>query len=117
MPSRYTIKDVQLYAADHNGRCLSKEYIDQYTPLTWQCEKGHTWEADFIVIRQGGWCKQCLKQKEKEKRWNGLIALVKEKGGKCLSKKYTSTNDKYKIVCSAGHKWFNTYQNLMWGTW
>jgi len=118
MPKSYTIKDMQSYASDHNGACLSKEYIDAHTPLKWRCEKGHTWEADFQIIRQGGWCPSCIKkQQDKEERLEELKSIAKERGGICLSKEYINTDAKLEFKCKKGHIWKGNPGNVKNGSW
>ena len=62
MPIRYTINHMQAIAKEHGGKCLSNIYFDEYTLLKWMCMHGHTWDAPYSIVRQGGWCEQCLKK-------------------------------------------------------
>jgi hypothetical protein len=102
MPKIYTINDMQEYAANYGGRCLGKEYIDLRSPLKWQCDKGHTWDADFRIIQQGGWCKQCSKYKNQLQE---IKAIAKERGGLCLSEIYVNSATRVLWQCKEGHKW------------
>jgi len=56
---RKTIEDMQNIAKSRNGKCLSREYINDGTKLEWQCSKGHAWEAIPSNIKQGKWCPYC----------------------------------------------------------
>jgi len=114
MPKNYTIKDMQSYATDHNGTCLSKEYIDTSTPLKWRCENGHIWEADFQIIRQGGWCVQCEK---KQKRLEEVQEIAEKKGGRCISVEYVHSETKLKFECSKGHQWWALHYHIKTGKW
>jgi len=42
---KLTIKEMQEIAESRGGKCLSKEYVNNYTKLKWQCDEGHTWKA------------------------------------------------------------------------
>ena len=86
MPKRYTIEDMQTYVINYGGKCLSKEYINAATLLKWRCEKDHTWEADFQIIRQGSWCQQCAKQNRKEQILEDIKAIAAKRRIKCLSR-------------------------------
>ena len=108
MPVRYTLKDMQLIARDHGGKCLSKEYIDTETPLAWMCERGHTWDSPYSILRQGGWCVQC----SKGQRLEVMQEFAKEKGGKCLSTVYINSDTKLKWGCNKGHTWDALYGNM-----
>ena len=54
-------------AAGHGGKLLSEKYINNYTPLLWQCSKGHQWYTPPKSIKQGSWCPECKKEKGKSK--------------------------------------------------
>jgi hypothetical protein len=97
---------MQERAALLGGKCLSKKYVDASTPLDWQCEHGHRWEAAYYVIRQGGWCRQCARGEVQAERFKLLQAIAKKKGGKCLSPLYINTHTKLKWQCRYGHQWW-----------
>jgi len=50
-------------AAKFRGGTLVSDIVevgDVYTPLSWSCAKGHTFEASmYLVMRAGHWCPQC----------------------------------------------------------
>lgn len=48
-------------ASDRKGKCLSKEYINNKTPLGFECNNGHKWKAALGDIRKGSWCPNCGK--------------------------------------------------------
>lgn len=80
MPIRYTIKNMQAVALEHDGKCLSKEYVSESTPLAWMCQRGHTWDAPYSIVKQGGWCVQCAKKEaEKQERLENLQKIAQEK--------------------------------------
>ena len=107
---------MQLYAKDFGGKCLSKEYINESTPLTWRCEIGHTWDARFQIIKQGGWCPQCTKHRKKEQILEDIKEIVSKKGYKCLSKEYINDSTKLEFKCSQGHIWMATPNNIKNGS-
>ena len=61
---RKTIKDMHLLADKKNGKCISTEYRGSHNKLTWQCHKGHTWEAKPNKISTGQWCPKCARTKK-----------------------------------------------------
>ena len=107
------------YVTGKGGNCLSKEYINESSPLIWRCEKGHTWDADFQIIRQGGWCTQCLKREKICKdRLQEMKKIAVSKGGKCLSSEYIDMNHKLDWQCAEGHKWSVSPTPVFYhGTW
>ena len=58
-----TIEDMQKIAENRDGECLSKEYINNDSKLTWQCKDGHQWEASPSRIKLGHWCPSCVRKK------------------------------------------------------
>lgn len=56
---RRTIEDMQALAAAHDGRCVSKRYVDQDTKLRWECERGHRGWTRPANVRRGAWCPDC----------------------------------------------------------
>ncbi|MCU7667489.1 hypothetical protein [Bacillus thuringiensis] len=63
---KFTIEDMQNFAEQHGGECLSKEYLGQRNKLTWKCAKGHTWERSLNETRRGYWCTTCKKEEKKK---------------------------------------------------
>ena len=41
------------------GKCLSIEYQNSYTKLSWQCEKGHIWMSKPNTVKNGKWFPVC----------------------------------------------------------
>lgn len=54
-----TIEDMQKIALSRKGKCLSTEYINSQTPLLWECQNGHQWEAQPNNVKLGTWCRKC----------------------------------------------------------
>lgn len=105
MASRLDIKDMREIAQLRGGKCLSKNYIDQYEPLKWMCERGHTWDAPYTIIQQGGWCRQCARGNQAKQSFEFYQKLAQSKGGKLLSEKYTNSHIPLKWQCAKGHVW------------
>ncbi|HKR05552.1 MAG TPA: zinc-ribbon domain-containing protein [Bacteroidia bacterium] len=106
------IEEMQKIAKEHGGKCLSKEYINQYTPLKWMCSKGHTWEGGPYLVKRGYWCVVCLKEEDKQERLEQMKIFAKKKDGRCLSVKYINADTKLKWECSRRHIWEERFSNL-----
>ena len=116
MSARHTIKDMQLLASHKGGKCLSKDYWNARTKLTWMCAKGHTWDATpDHILRQGSWCPVCWGNKKGTIEQMHLIAM--ERKGKCLSKIYVNSNFKLKWQCIKGHIWMAVPSSIKSGSW
>ena len=56
-----SLEDAREIARERGGECVSKEYKDNSTPLTWQCVEGHRWNACLHAVKDRcSWCPTCL---------------------------------------------------------
>ena len=115
LTGKLSIQDMQKLAKKRGGLCLSKKYIAGRLKLTWQCKKGHIWQATGQSIKHGeSWCPKCYGLIHDIKYMKGLAA---KRGGKCLSKHFTSVAKKLQWQCNYGHKWRATPASLKRGKW
>ena len=64
------LKKMQEIAQINGGKCLSKEYIDTFTPLEWECAKGHRWIQSSTYLRKlGVWCPYKCRKQLKQNFW------------------------------------------------
>lgn len=58
---KYNLSDMKALAQFRGGECLSKKYIDNYTPLQWKCNLcEREFEATPMLVTDGGhWCPHC----------------------------------------------------------
>lgn len=99
--------DIELFhniAKENNGKCLSVNYINCKTKLTFQCQFGHIWEAKPHDIKYSKtWCPVCsnsIKLTIEE-----MQEIAKERNGKCLSTEYINSHSKLLWECEKGHQW------------
>ena len=59
MTKKLLLSDFQKIAEKSGGVCLSSEYKNSKTKLTFRCSKNHTWDALPPKIKFGQWCPQC----------------------------------------------------------
>jgi len=115
---RFSIEIMKNIAKQHNGQCLSTEYKNARTILTWQCEKGHIWDASYDQIKQGSWCRICSKAIIRTKYSIGdMENIAKAKGGQCLSSTYINAHTKLEWQCKNEHTWYATPDSVIHGTW
>jgi hypothetical protein len=60
---RLKIEQMQELGKSRGGSCLSVVYVDSQTKLTWQCAKGHVWDAIQSNVKKGSWCPTCAKNR------------------------------------------------------
>ncbi len=98
MSKKDNIEKFQKIAKARNGKCISKKYVNNSTPLKWECKEGHRWIARPANISRGSWCLKCSLTKSAELRTKYTIAdmhIVAAKfGGKCISPKYINYKEK-----------------------
>jgi len=120
-PKYYKIEDLQKYAKQKKGECLTKIYTNSSEKYKWKCEKNHKWEATWSSVVNGGtWCKNCATKKvnEKTKLTIGeMHEIAKKNGGKCLSKKYIRNSSKLNWECNDGHEFSMNAQTVKSGSW
>jgi thiol-disulfide isomerase/thioredoxin len=102
---RYSLKDMKFLASEQGGKCLSKEYHGMHHTMIWMCSRGHTWDMLPSIVKQGGWCQQCLVQGRRKLRLQELKEIAISRDGKCLSKEYIDNKHHLEWECKFGHRW------------
>ncbi len=105
-----TIDQLNIIAKKKGGKCLSSKYLGYRIKLKWKCLNNHIWKASPDKIKLGRWCPKCagnypLSIKDLQK-------IAEDNGGECLSKKYLNARSKLKWMCSKGHVWKSTAENI-----
>jgi hypothetical protein len=108
------LKELERIANERGGKCLSKKYINNKTPLLWECGKKHIWKAVPFSIKRGSWCPTCA---GKNKTINEMRLYAKKRFGYCISDKYINAKTKLKWKCAKDHIWFATPQIIYNNSW
>lgn len=111
MPKVTTLDDYKQLAESRGGKCLSKTYINSRHKLEWQCSNGHTWFALTNNVKKGNWCRRCTLEKSRN-TIEMMQELASNRGWKCLSTEYKSSNTPLKWQCEYGHVWEATYTHV-----
>ena len=101
--ARLSLNAMAVIAASRGGRCLSTEYVNVDTALSWNCEAGHQWAATPASIKSGSWCPVCVHNQRLELKV--LQRLAQERGGKCLSVRYINNRHPLLWECKRRHRW------------
>jgi thiol-disulfide isomerase/thioredoxin len=107
-------------AAEHGGKCLSKEYLGGPNKIEFECEHGHRWKTLGISVKIGHWCPDCRYINNGLKRRDPIDVfnkIAKDKGGKCLSTEYINRDVPLKFECAEGHTWKTSGNLIKKGTW
>lgn len=112
---RLTIEDLQKIAAFRNGKLLSEEYINCKTPILWECQYGHQWQATADNVKRGHWCPACAGKRKKT--IEDMREIARQHDGVCLSRNYINMRTKILWQCIKGHEWEARPNNIKSGTW
>ena len=107
--ARLDLLRLQEHAARRGGECLTAEYVNNKSKVTWKCQNGHTWQATpDSVLNNGRWCPHCRKVGLPR-----LRARAAALGGRCLAKSYKNAFEKVLWECSEGHRWNATAHSVL----
>lgn len=113
--ARKTIEDMQLFAKENNGKCLSLFYKGVHLDLEWECCSGHKWFATPTAMQlKEQFCTTCSNMK----RWQDEINnIVSKYDGKCFTSDINSIKQKIDLECKLGHKWNTSFRSVREGSW
>jgi hypothetical protein len=63
---KHSIEECREFAKSKGGLCLSTEYEDNKTQMSWQCGEKHQWQTTFHHIKNGTWCPNCASHKSEK---------------------------------------------------
>lgn len=116
------ISELRKIAVSKGGRCLSRNYEGSEVALEWTCAVGHRWAALPYRIKAGNWCGRCSRAEfhrpGAERIFGKFLAIVKSKGGRCLTRAYKGSQTPLPLSCARGHRWSARPANVIHhGTW
>ena len=112
---RRTLADMREAARARGGRCVSNRYYNLRTKLTWECARGHRWDALPGHVIKGSWCPQCAPSRMHTLA--DMQNLARERGGLCLSTRYVKSRSKLRWRCNKGHEFELTPSDALKGKW
>ncbi|MDS9471545.1 hypothetical protein [Sporosarcina pasteurii] len=117
----HTIEEMRQIAREHGGECLSEEYINSRSHLTWKCKEGHVFKKNQEKIKAGQWCPKCQQKIKLEnirrKGFEKCLSLAEERGGKLISDTYVSSTSNLKWQCKIGHTFERSRTIVQIGKW
>lgn len=100
-----TIEDLRRLAAEHGGRCVSRQYRHSRQPLTWECAKGHRFSLLLLSVEKGGWCPTC---RGEAGSLGKALKIAAEKGGMLVSTRGLRATARLRWRCAKGHEWMSS---------
>lgn len=105
---------MQEWAEKYGGKCLSKKYINSWTPLLWECKNGHRFKKSRDRFKQKkSRCNECEKIEFRKQKHKEINIIAKKRLGKCLSDTYINMRTKLEFECMHGHRWKTTPRIIM----
>lgn len=101
-PATEALKSMRTLAEAKGGKCLSRSYRGTAAKLLWECSQGHRWKATPGNVSSGKWCPYCAGHRQ---TIHDMRAVAKQRGGKCLSKRFVRMKSHLEWECSKGHRW------------
>jgi hypothetical protein len=81
----------------------------------WRCRKGHSWQTTISNrSKNKSGCPACAQNAKRKYSIEDIQAIAKERGGKCLSKEFTSCRKKLKFSCKEGHIWETRADSILY---
>lgn len=116
-PPSKVLAEMRRVARERGGRCLARRYTRAKDDHEWECREGHGWARSWDEIRSGKWCPRCIGRLPPEEALAGLRAIARDRGGRCLSKRYVDVKTKLEWQCAEGHRWLATPSDIRSGRW
>jgi len=114
------LRDLQRIARARAGECLSAQLPAPGEKARWRCQFGHEWKSLPSVVVHGSWCPKCGRYSAHGRRRLTIDVLRQtaiDRGGRCLSERYTNNGGKLRWECARGHEWTARVSNIRQGTW
>lgn len=105
---------LRAFARARGGECLDTVTPSRRTGPRMRCSNGHEWLASFSALYQGSWCPRCAGRSVTITDMQQLAANL---GGRCLSTKYTRSENRLRWACAAGHEFRLLPHQVREGSW
>lgn len=113
---KYTIQDLKDFAKSKNGQCISDSYIKTKTKYDWIDSKGRPFSMSWESVLAGQWSphekRETLSKLRTIYTIKHLQDFAAQFGAECLSKEYTSCEDKYTWKDRNGKVFQRTWQEV-----
>ncbi|PCK04101.1 MAG: hypothetical protein COA42_19535 [Alteromonadaceae bacterium] len=101
-------------ALSKGGRCLTLSIENKRQKCDLECAQGHLWTVrPDAILDNGGWCRQCVKDKDGKAFYQTLVDFAEKMGGRILSKAYITAKTPLLYECGKGHQWECTPDNTL----
>lgn len=103
----FSLQILKQYAQAKGGTCLSTDATSYHDRIEWECREGHRWSSIALnTYYKNQWCKQC--SKSPRLNLSDLRQDARDRGGKCLARRYISSTAPVHWQCDQGHRFWMT---------
>lgn len=110
---KYDIEYVKKYFEQYNYIVLDDFYISCREKMRIKCDKGHTYETDFLNFIKGRRCPFCSKTKKYSFEY--VKEYIESFGYLLLETEYINVKTQMKVMCNKGHIYETTFDNFKSG--
>lgn len=108
------LKDI---ASKKGGKCLDNKFRGMHHRYRLKCKQGHFWTDKGLSIKEGNWCVICESPRrildvQPKYTISDMDVMARIRGGRFLSKRFRTINEKYYWGCSCGNK-FSEYASMV----
>jgi hypothetical protein len=117
------LKELQKYVTGKGGAIVAGEKQGSKHKVIIRCASGHEWEPTHNISLSGHWCPSCAREARREHAIKSRLSIEEmrhiafARGGACLSDEYVNVATGLRWVCSKGHAWVATPNNVKRGQW
>ena len=113
-----TMQRLRAVASERGGEVLSPRFVGAHEPMRFRCGAGHEWRTAPTNVMSGSWCPHCVVSPyHPQYTIDDMRELAESYGGRCVSRRFRSTNDRLRWCCAQGHKWEALPASVLAGTW
>ena len=106
--------DYHALARERGFRWPGPEVANTRTGTTWECKRGHRWQARYNTLQKGAGCPVCAGNAPKTPA--DYRALAQARGFRWLGPKAANARTKTGWQCAEGHRWMARYSNFRQGS-
>ena len=116
---RHIFKDVKQYFKDRDCKLLETEYINNKTPMRYECDCGNDdCKICFSSFKRGSRCDECMRHKIAKKQaytYEFIYNYFEDHNCKLLETEYINAHTKMDYECVCGNKSKTTFNNFQQG--
>jgi len=112
---RLSFEAVKLFISQEGYELLSNKYVNNTSPLSVKCNRGHKYEVRFSNFQQGKRCPECSRLRKCLNVEQARTIVEKEPDYRLISTKYRNYSTKLLVECDKYHQYWTSLGNFRTG--